>query len=130
MDMATTKPAKTTKATPIKKASPKLAMVFKALSDAATTQTTLDAQVKQVKTVLAAAGVGSDVGAIAFAGRSSTGGLVQVNISTGGFSSQWPEWAFSVAEGALHFNKKVWVIYNNQPFGSNLIQVLCLSQPV
>jgi len=41
-----------------------------------------------------------------------------------------PEWAFGVAEGALHFNKKVWVIYNNQPFGSNLLQVLCTSTPV
>ncbi len=126
--MATTRRAKTTKATPTKKAGPKLAMVLKALSDAATAQRTLDAQVKQVTTALAAAGIGSDIGTIAFAGRSSTGGLVQVNVPAGGFSSQWPEWAFSVAEGALHFNKKVWVIYNNQPFGSNLIQVLCLSQ--
>jgi hypothetical protein len=129
MHMATIKRAKTTKATPTKPAGPKLAMVLKALSDAATTQTTLDAQVKQVTTALAAAGIGSDIGTIAFAGRSSTGGLVQVNVPGGGFSSQWPEWAFGVAEGALHFNKKVWVIYNNQPFGSNLIQVLCLSQP-
>jgi hypothetical protein len=32
----------------------------------------------------------------------------------------WPEWAFGVAEGALHFNKKVFVVYNNQPFGNNL----------
>ena len=127
--MATTKLAKTRKATPTKKAGPKLAMVLKALGDAAATQKTLDAQVKQVTTVLAAAGVGSDIGTIAFAGRSSTAGLVQVNIPAGGFSSQWPEWAFGVAEGALHFNKKVWVIYNNQPFGSNLIQVLCMSQP-
>lgn len=127
--MATTKPAKTTKATPTKKAAPKLAMVLKTLSDAATTHKTLDAQVKQVTTVLAAAGIGSDIGTIAFAGRSSTAGLVQVNIPSGGFSSQWPEWAFGVAEGALHFNKKVWVIYNNQPFGGNLIQVLCVPQP-
>ena len=127
--MATTKPAKTTKATPTKKAGPKLAMVLKALSDAATTEKTLDAQVKQVTTALAAAGVSSATGTIAFAGRSSTGGLVQVNIPAGGFSSQWPEWAYGVAEEALHFNKKVWVIYNSQPFGGNLIQVLCLPQP-
>jgi hypothetical protein len=26
-----------------------------------------------------------------------------------------------VAEGALHFNKKVLLIYNNSPFGSNLL---------
>jgi hypothetical protein len=127
--MATTKPAKTANAASIKKAGPKLATVLKALSDAATTQKTLDAQVRQVTTALAAAGIGSDIGTIAFAGRSSTGGLVQVNIPGGGFSSQWPEWAYGVAEGALHFNKKVWVIYNNQPFGSNLIQVLCIAQP-
>ena len=125
--MATTKLGKTTKATPTRKAGPKLAMVLKALSDAAT-QKTLDAQVRHATMALSAAGIGSDIGTIAFAGRSSTGGLVQVNIPGGGFSSQWPEWAFGVAEGALHFNKKVWVIYNNQPFGSNLIQVLCLPQ--
>jgi hypothetical protein len=121
--MATTKSGKTTKAT-----GPKLAMVLKALSDAATTQKSLDAQVKHATMALTALGIGSDIGTIAFAGRSSSGGLVQVNIPGGGFSSQWPEWAYGVAEGALRFNKKVWVIYNNQPFGSNLLQVLCLSQ--
>src|SRR5262252_5987826 len=81
----------------------------------------LDVHIEQVTERLTAAGIGSDIGSIAYAGRASSGsGQVQVNISSGGFASIWPEWAFGVAEGALHFNKKVWVIYNNQPFGSNL----------
>jgi hypothetical protein len=46
------------------------------------------------------------------------------------FGSTWPEWAFGVAEGALHSNKKVLVLYDNQPFGSNLQQVLCSNTPV
>jgi hypothetical protein len=59
-------------------------------------------------------------------GRMSSGsGQVQVNIGSSGFASTWPEWAFGVAEGALHFNKKVFVIYNDQPTGNNLLQVLC-----
>ena len=89
-----------------------------------------DVHIEQVTERLKAAGLGSDIGSIAYAGRSSGSGQVQVNISSGGFASIWPEWAFGVAEGALHFNKKVWVIYNNQPFGSNLLQVLCTSTPV
>ena len=97
--MATTKPAKTTKATSTKKAGPKFAMVLKALSDAASAQKTLDAQVKQVTTTLAAAGIGSDIGTVAFAGRSSTGGWCR-SISAGGFSSQWPEWLWRRRGGA------------------------------
>jgi hypothetical protein len=78
-----------------------------------------------VSAKIADAGISSDVGYIAYAGRASSGsGQVQVNISSGGYASTWPEWAYNVAEGALHFNKKVWLIYNNSPFGSNLLQVL------
>ncbi len=33
--------------------------------------------------------------------------------------------AYGVAEGALHFDKKVLVLYNDEPFGSNLLQVVC-----
>jgi hypothetical protein len=29
--------------------------------------------------------------------------------------------------GALHFNKKLLVVYNNQPFGNNPLQVLCMN---
>ena len=72
----------------------------------------------------------ADTGSIVTAGRWTSGPYVQVNISSGGFGAFWPEWAYGIAEGALHFNKKVWVIYNNQPFGSNLLQVLCTNTPI
>ena len=86
----------------------------------------LDVHIDQVRERLKAAGFSADFGSIVYTGRMSSGsGQVQVNISSGGFASTWPEWAFGVAEGALHFNKKVFVIYNDQPAGSNLLQVLC-----
>jgi hypothetical protein len=86
----------------------------------------LDVHVDQLRERLKAAGFSADFGSIVYTGRTSSGsGQVQVNISSGGFASTWPEWAFAVAEGALHFNKKVFVIYNDQPAGSNLLQVLC-----
>jgi hypothetical protein len=85
----------------------------------------LDVHLKQMTERLNAAGISADLGSIVLAGRFSDGsGWVQVNISLGGFASTWPEWAFSVAEGALRFNKKVFVVYNNQPFGNNLLQAL------
>jgi hypothetical protein len=118
---------KTTKKKPISKTA---AAALKAMENIIKTAD-LDVHIEQVTERLKAAGIGSDIGSIAYAGRAPSGsGQVQVNISSGGFASIWPEWAFGVAEGALHFNKKVWVIYNNQPFGSNLLQVLCTSTPV
>lgn len=121
--------AKTTKKTVKKKAAGKLPPALQAMENMVVTKDEFEVHVKHVTEKLNAAGLGSDTGYIAYAGRTSTGsGQVQVNISSGGFASTWPEWAFGVAEGALHFNKKVWVIYNNQPFGNNLLQVLCLNQ--
>ena len=119
---------KTPKKKPMSKAA---AAALKAMENMVITTADLDVHIEQVTERLKAAGIGSDIGSIAYAGRASSGsGQVQVNISSGGFASTWPEWAFGVAEGALHFNKKVWVIYNNQPFGSNLLQVLCVNTPV
>jgi hypothetical protein len=120
--------AKTAKKKPMSKAA---AAALEELENLVIKTAELDVHTKQVTERLKAAGLGSDIGSIAYAGRASSGsGQVQVNISSGGFASTWPEWAFGVAEGALHFNKKVWVIYNNQPFGSNLLQVLCLNTAV
>jgi hypothetical protein len=120
--------AKTAKKKPMSKAA---AAALKELENLVIKTAELDVHTKQVTERLKAAGISSDIGSIAYAGRASSGsGQVQVNISSGGFASTWPEWAFGVAEGALHFNKKVWVIYNNQPFGSNLLQVLCMNTPV
>jgi hypothetical protein len=123
--------AKTTRKTARNKSAAKLPPVLKAMENTVVKSAELDVHLKQVTEKLAAAGLASDVGYIAYAGRSSTGsGQVQVNINSGGFASTWPEWAYGVAEGALRFNKKVWVIYNNQPFGNNLLQVLCLKDPI
>ena len=118
---------KTPKKKPMSKAA---AAALKAMENMVITTADLDVHIEQVTERLKAAGLGSDIGSIAYAGRSSGSGQVQVNIGSGGFASNWPEWAFGVAEGALHFNKKVLLLYNNQPFGSNLLQVLCMNTPV
>ena len=118
---------KTTKKKPMSKAA---AAALNAMENMVVKTADFDVHIEQVTERLKAAGIGSDIGSIAYAGRASSGsGQVQVNTSSGGFASTWPEWAFGVAEGALHFNKKVWVIYNDQPFGSNLLQVLCMNTP-
>ena len=109
----------------------KLHPALKALENRFIKKADLGVSIEQVTRNLAPAGILSDVGYIAYAGRSSTGsGQVQIDIGSGGYASTWPEWAFGVAEGALHFNKKIWVIYTGQPFGSNLLQALCLNTPV
>jgi hypothetical protein len=90
--------------------------------------TDLDLQLKQMRERLQPAGISVAIGSIGLAGRNPSGsGSVQLNIGSGGYGSIWPEWAYGVAEGALHFNKKVIVLYNDQPFGSNLLQVLCMN---
>ena len=120
--------AKTTKKKPMSKAA---AAALKEIQNVVIKTADLDVHIERVTERLNAAGIASDIGSIAYAGRASSGsGQVQVNISSGGFASTWPEWAFGVAEGALHFNKKVFVIYNDQPFGSNLLQVLCTNTSV
>jgi len=107
-------------------AATKLPAVLKTLHDVTVTST-FDVQFKEVTQKLAASGIASDVGTIAFAGRDSSGqGEVQFNTSTMGYSSSWPEWAYQIAESALHFNKQVWVIYKDKPFGTNLLTVLCM----
>jgi hypothetical protein len=121
--------AKTTKTTkkPMRKATSKLPAALKAMENLVIATADLDVHLTQMTEKLNALGISADTGSIVLAGRFSDGSRwVQVNISSGGFASTWPEWAFGVAEGALHFNKKVFVVYNNQPFGNNLLQVLCL----
>jgi len=121
--------AKTTKK-PMRKATSKLPAALKAMENMVIATADLDVDLKQMTERLNAAGISADLGSIVLAGRFSDGsGWVQVNISSGGFASTWPEWALGVAEGALHFNKKVFVVYNNQPFGNNLLQALCTNTP-
>ena len=74
-------------------------------------------------------GASSFIGRIALAGQTSSGSFwVQFNVDgNGGFASSWPGWAFELAKSALLSNKRVWVISNGDPFGSNLLQVLLLA---
>jgi hypothetical protein len=74
-------------------------------------------------------GASSFIGRIALAGQTSSGSFwVQFNVDgNGGFASSWPGWAFELGKSALVSNKRVWVISNGDPFGSNLVQVLILA---
>jgi hypothetical protein len=80
---------------------------------------------QEIATAVQAAGFQSSVGTIAFAGQNSNGSFsVQFNVQNGGgFSSAWPQWAFSLAKDSLLANKRVWVGSNGDPFGSNLVFV-------
>lgn len=44
-----------------------------------------------------------------------------------GYSSDCPQWAFELAQAALLAGKKVLLVANGNPFGSNLVTVLILS---
>jgi hypothetical protein len=68
------------------------------------------------------AGLNSVVGTVAFAGSTNTVSKnVQFNVDGGGvYSSNWPEWAYSIAKDALLKRKKLWVISTGDPFGTNL----------
>lgn len=103
-----------------------VAAALKAMENMVFETADLDVKLKLVNETLDAIGAKLDIGAIALAGRNSSGeGHVQINIGSSGYNSIWPEWAYGVAESALHFNKKVFVLYNDQPLGSNLLEVLC-----
>ena len=70
----------------------------------------------------------SFIGTVAFAGQASNGSFnVQFNTGNTGYSSSWPQWAFDQAKPALLYEKRLWVISNGDPFGSNLLTVLILS---
>jgi hypothetical protein len=67
------------------------------------------------------------LGIIAYAGSSADGqNAVQFNdqSTNTGYASTWPQWAFDLAKAALLSSKRVLIIANGQPFGSNLASVL------
>ena len=115
---------KTAKREPRSKA---VAAALKAMENMVFKTTDFDVQLKQMREMLNAPGINVDVGSIVIAGRTSSGStMVQINIASGGWSSNWPEWAYGVAEGALHFNRKVLIVHNDEPTGSNLLAASCL----
>ena len=83
---------------------------------------------QELATAVQAAGFQSSIGTIAFAGQNANGSFsVQFNVQDGGgFSSTWPQWAFSLAKDSLLADKRVWVASDGDPFGSNLVFVLIL----
>jgi hypothetical protein len=116
---------------PMRKTPTKLPPALKAMENMVIDTADLDVHIKQVTERLKADGISAATGYVTLAGRDSSGsGYVWVNLSSGGFGSPWPEWAYGIAEGALHFNKTSLVVYNSEAFGSNLLQVFCLNTPV
>jgi hypothetical protein len=70
------------------------------------------------------------VGTIEYAGSYTEGEYaVQFNdqATNTGYASVWPQWAFDFAKAALLSNKRVAIISNGQPFGSNLTSVLIIA---
>jgi|APCry1669188910_1035180.scaffolds.fasta_scaffold20400_2 hypothetical protein len=79
-------------------------------------------QFRELEKAALSAGLNSVVGTVSYAGSTSTGSKqVQFNIDGGGgYASNWPEWAYSIAKDALLNRKKLWIISIGDPFGSNL----------
>ena len=85
---------------------------------------------KQFANAAAPLGISVYLGTIANVGRNSGGGnQVQFDdtASHTGYVSEWPQWAFGLAEPALLGGKEVLLVANGDPFGVNLIDVLILA---
>lgn len=109
--------------------SPELSAQIDGLTaDREVASTDLSGVPQEIAEAIAAAGFQAFIGTIAFAGQNSNGSFsVQFNVQNGsGFSSTWPQWAFSLAKDALVAGKRVWVGSNGDPFGSNLVFVFLL----
>lgn len=113
-------------------ASQKLALLSQKIEGHVSQGETDEDHIKRVTKAAADVGLNAEVGLIAFAGRDVDGVyFVQVNLESGnGYSSQWPAWAYEIAQSALVNKKKVWVISDGDPFGFNLQQVHILGQDV
>ena len=75
-------------------------------------------------------GISVYVGTIANVGQNSVGGnQVQFDdpATNTGYVSEWPQWAFGLAQAALLAGKDVLLVANGDPFGSNLLDVLILA---
>ena len=64
-------------------------------------------------------------GTIPYAGRWATGepAVTFNSPQTGSHASAWPEWAYEIAKDALLADRRVFITYNDEPFGANLIFV-------
>ena len=72
-------------------------------------------------------GLDSRAGRVGVAGRGADGTTrVGFYVDGSDWISEWPEWAFALAQLALVNNLRLWVISNGLPFGFNLHQVFLL----
>jgi hypothetical protein len=64
-------------------------------------------------------------GTIPYAGRWATGepAVTFDSPDTGSHASNWPEWAYEIAKEALLTGRRVFLTYEDQPFGNNLVFV-------
>jgi hypothetical protein len=108
-----------------------VASALKALEKMVFESGDLNVQLKQMKEKLSPAlKLKYDVGSITWAGLNSSGlNQVLLNVPSGAYASPWPEWAYNVAVGALHFNQQVLVAYDTAPRGPNLYFVFCTNVP-
>ena len=117
---------KATKKKPMGKA---VAAALKAMQNMVFETADRDVQLRQMKEILGPAGINVGFGVMVYAARTAVGfNVVGINVGSSSISTDWPEWAYGVAEGAVHFNKQVLLVYNNDvPSGANILFVGCLS---
>ncbi len=115
------------KATKKKPRSKAVTAGLKAMANMVFETTDLDAQINLIKEKLKPAEIKLDRASVGAAGRDVDGiAVVIINIDSTAYGSLWPDWAYEIAEGALHFNKEMIIAYNDAPYGNNLLEVLCL----
>jgi hypothetical protein len=88
---------------------------------------TLDVSESPIHKTAIALGLSSLIGTVAFVGRTATDDLVQFNTGNTGYSSIWPAWAADMARLSLETGKKLWVLSNGDPFGSNITDAIVLA---
>jgi hypothetical protein len=119
---------KSTKKKPRSKA---VAAALKAMENLSFETADLDFQLKQLTESLKAIDTIANLGSIWYAGGTIDGShSVAVVIGSTSYWSTWPDWAYEIAKDALHFNRQVLLMYQNQPTGLNLLWVYCSNRPV
>jgi hypothetical protein len=92
----------------------------------------LKVQLKQMNEKLKDTGIKIDDGYVQRVGciiPSEGTGEYYVQISLDDVPSRWPEWAYGVAEGALHFNKQMLLVYRPSQLKADLLHMHWLNLP-
>jgi hypothetical protein len=110
------------------------ARVKQALTELKISSTELGDVLQQLADVVTQAGPQASIGTdtIIAAGQDASGSFTVYYHDESNntyYQAEWPQWAFELAKAAQLANKRVMVVSNGDPAGSNVVQVLIWSGP-